>query len=123
MAYDEPLASRIREVLAGRPGMTEMKMFGGIAFMDRGNMACGVVGSELMVRVGPEAHDAALAQPGTRPMDFNGRAMKGMLFVGGAGLSADGGLQGWLERGLAFTQTLPNKASGTAKPRAAKKFG
>lgn len=123
MAYDEPLASRIREALAARPGMTEMKMFGGIAFMDRGNMACGVVGSELMVRVGPEAHDAALAQPGARPMDFNGRAMKGMLFVGGPALSANAGLLGWLERGLAFTQTLPAKAPGAAKPGGAKKSG
>ena len=81
MAYDEALAERIRALLAGRDAVTERKMFGGIAFMVGGNMACGVIHDDLMVRVGPDAHDAALAEPHARPMDFAHRPMRGMVYV------------------------------------------
>ncbi len=76
MAYDETLAARIRSVLAQREDVTERKMFGGVAFMVGDRMAVGVIRDNLMVRVGPEAHDEALARPRTRPMGFSGRLMR-----------------------------------------------
>ena len=87
MAYDEELAARVRDVLALEPDLRERKMFGGLAFMLRGNMCCGLIRDELMVRVGSAGHDEALARPHTRPMDFTGRAMKGMIYVEPAGLA------------------------------------
>ena len=77
MAYDEGLAERIRDTLSDLNDTTEMKMFGGLAFLLNGNMAVGIVKDDLMVRVGAEAHDDLLALPGARPMDFSGRPMKG----------------------------------------------
>ncbi len=109
MAYDEQLAERIRVALARHPGLTERKMFGGIAFMLNGNMCCGIVKDDLMVRVGPQAHDEALAQPHARPMDFAGRPMKGMVYVGPAGLRSDSALAAWVQRGVDFAATLPPK--------------
>ena len=109
MAYDEGLAIRIRDALGGRPSVIEKKMFGGIAFMAGGNMACGIVGDELMVRVGPGEYDDALERPHARPMDFTGRPMKGMVMVGGDGISAEDGLREWVERGLGFAGSLPAK--------------
>ena len=76
MAYDETLADRIRKVLAGDDRVTERKMFGGIAFMLNGNMACGIVKNELMARVGADAYDDALPKPHARPMQFTGSPMK-----------------------------------------------
>src|SRR6266571_2842324 len=105
MAYDEALAQRIREVLGDGPDISERKMFGGIAFMSGGNMVCGVIRADLMVRVGPDAHDHALAEPHTRPMDFAGRPMKGMVYVSPAGVKGDG-LRLWVERGLRFAESL-----------------
>ena len=83
MAYDEGLAQRIRERLGAEPGVTEKRMFGGIAFLLHGNMAVGVSGDDLMVRVGPDRTDAALARPGTRLFDMTGRPMRGWILVGG----------------------------------------
>ena len=116
MAYDEELAERIRRALAGRKGLSEKKMFGGIAFMLRGNMACGIVRDQLMVRVGPERYDDALARPHARPMDFTGRPMKGMVYVGPEGLRSDADLAGWLRRGVEFAASFPpKKASPTGR--------
>lgn len=109
MAYDEQLAERIRRVLAARPDVSERKMFGGIAFMVNGNMACGVIKNELMVRVGPDAHDAAMARPNVRIMDFAHRPVKGMLYVEVPGIAADADLAGWVEQGADFAATLPPK--------------
>ena len=109
MAYNEKLAGRIRRLLAMREGVTERKMFGGLAFMLSGNMACGIVGDDLMVRIGPEGYEAALLLPGTRPMDFTGRPMKGMLFVGHSGYHSDESLEGWLDRALEYANSLPPK--------------
>jgi hypothetical protein len=72
MAYDEGLATRIREVLADQPGLAEKQMFGGLAFLVHGNMACGVRGDDLIVRVAADTAEAALAEPGTRPFDLTG---------------------------------------------------
>ena len=109
MAYDETLAERIRAVLADRDDVTERRMFGGIAFMAHGNMCCGVSGENLMVRLGEDAADAALDERGARPMDFTGRPMKGYAFVGAEGTSTDAALRSWIERTLAFADTLPAK--------------
>jgi hypothetical protein len=86
MAYDEALAERIRGVLGVRHDVREQKMFGGIAFMVRDRMAVGVINDDLMVKVGPDAHDEAMAQPHVRPMDFTGRPMRGMVYVAPAGV-------------------------------------
>ena len=109
MAYDEELAERIRRALAGRQGVSEKKMFGGIAFMLRGNMCCGIVGDELMVRVGPGRFQEALAEPHARPMDFTGRPMRGMVYVTPEGCRTDKALKRWVEQGLNFAATLPAK--------------
>ena len=109
MAYDEELAERIRRALAGRQGVSEKKMFGGIAFMLRGNMCCGIVGDELMVRVGPGRFQEALAEPHARPMDFTGRPMRGMVYVTPEGCRTDEALKRWVEQGLNFAASLPPK--------------
>ena len=109
MAYDEQLAERIRGALRGRDGVTERKMFGGIAFMVGGNMAVGVIRDDLMVRIGQDAHDAALAEPHVRIMDFAGKPMKGMIYVGPEGVLSDPELARWVDAGAAFAAALPPK--------------
>ncbi|MFB6639422.1 TfoX/Sxy family protein [Streptomyces chartreusis] len=109
MAYDEGLAQRIRERLGGRTEITEKRMFGGIAFLVHGNMAVGVSGDDLMVRVGPDGTDAALARPGTRIFDMTGRPMKGWILVAGDALTEDDVLRAWIEEGRAFAAGLPPK--------------
>lgn len=107
MAYDEALAERVREVLAVRMDVTERQMFGGLAFMVGGHMACGIAGTDLMVRVGRDAYDDALAHPDAREMDFTGRPMTGVVYVDAAGTAADDALRFWVDRGVAFVGTLP----------------
>ncbi len=109
MAYDEGVAQRVREALLDAPGVVEKRMFGGLAFMVGGNMSCGVVGAELMVRVGPEAHEEALAMPHARVMDFTGKPLKGMVYVSEAGLAADEDLAAWVGRGVEYASSLPPK--------------
>ena len=77
--------------------------------MFHGNMCCGVANDDLMVRVGPGSHEASLALPHARPMDFTGRPMKGFVFVGPEGIHDDGALSGWIDRGVTFAQSLPRK--------------
>lgn len=108
MAYDENLADRVRHVLVGDAGLTERKMFGGLAFMLDGHMCCGVAGDELMLRLGPEGVDAALKRRHTRPMDFTGRPMASMVFVEPDGLRGSA-LRSWVEQAAAFARTLPPK--------------
>jgi TfoX/Sxy family transcriptional regulator of competence genes len=96
-------------VLGDDPGIDERKMFGGIAFLLDGNMFVGIASDELMVRVGPDAWEEALAHPHTREMDFTGRSMKGYVFVDGTGTAEDDDLRAWVERGLAFAGSLPPK--------------
>ena len=101
MAYDPQLAARLRTMVAGRCGVTEKAMFGGLAFMIDGKMFCGVLGDELLARVGPDAHDAALARPHVRIMDFTGRPMRGYVFVGPLALQLDTELAQWVEQSQA----------------------
>ncbi|MBI3611200.1 MAG: TfoX/Sxy family protein [Nitrospirae bacterium] len=107
MAYNEALAERVRNVFAKRKGMIERKMFGGIAFMLRGHMCCGVIKDDLVVRVKPEYYEKALTEPHARPMDFTGRPMKGFVFVGLSGYRTDKALSNWIQRGIDFASSLP----------------
>ncbi len=117
MAYDEGLAERIRGVLSDRLDVSEKRMFGGIAFMVRGHMAVGIVKDDLMVRVGPEAHDRLVRQRNARPMDFTGKPMKGFLFVASSGLDADADLERWVGHGLTFVTSLPAKTASRQRRR------
>lgn len=109
MAYDESLAERVRAELAGEDGLTERKMFGGLAFMLHGNMACGIVKDELMLRLGPEGADRALDEPHVRAMDFTGKPMTGMVFVAPGGLGDDA-LRRWVDEATAYVRVLPPKS-------------
>ncbi|MFF8968959.1 TfoX/Sxy family protein [Streptomyces sp. NPDC014995] len=109
MAYDEGLAQRVRERLGTDPEIAEKRMFGGIAFLVRGNMAVGVTGDDLMVRVGPDATDAALSRPGTRVFAMTGRPMRGWVLVDGTALAEDDTLATWIDEGHAFAASLPAK--------------
>ncbi len=109
MAYDERLAGRIRDVLANRGDVVEKKMFGNLAFMVKGNMCCGVVGDELMARVGPDGYQAALKRPHARPMDFTGKPLKGFVYVAPEGSAAPDALESWIGLALEFVETLPAK--------------
>lgn len=114
MAYDEGLADRIRDALGPVDGVRERKMFGGLAFMVAGNMACGIVGDELMLRLGDEGADAALDRENVRPMDFTGRPMHSMVFVSPAGVAADADLRAWVGAAVTFVRTLPAKRDASA---------
>ncbi|MFC6864522.1 TfoX/Sxy family protein [Halomicroarcula sp. GCM10025817] len=109
MTYDDGLAHRIRESLGDRPGLSEQEMFGGIAFMTRGNMVCGVIDDALLARIGPETYDDALDEPHVRPMDITGREMRGLVLVDPPGLTADEAFETWLDRCLSFAESLPAK--------------
>lgn len=111
MAFDEALADRVRDVLAPRPELSEREMFGGIAFMVGGNMACGVIGEELMVRLGAEDAEKALEEPHTRPMDFTGKPARTTIYVDPAGTASDSDLAGWVDAGADFAASLPPKDS------------
>lgn len=110
MAYDEALASRVRDRLINEPQYTELKMFGGLCFMIRGNMACGIVGDKLMVRVEKGRYEEMLALPHAEAMDFTGKPMKGFLYVQPEGLVKDADVDTWVERGAAYARKLPAKA-------------
>ena len=110
MPYDQDLAHRIRAVLADEGvDAVERQMFGGLAFMVRGHMTVGIVRDDLMVRVGKDAHDDAVAHPHAREMELTGRAMRGIVQVAPAGVDSDRDLRAWVARGLAFTGSLEPK--------------
>jgi TfoX/Sxy family transcriptional regulator of competence genes len=109
MAYDEALADRIRELLSARAEVSERKMFGGIAFMVAGNMACGVLGEDVIVRLGEDEAASALDENGVRPFDFTGRPMKTTVYVGPERTADEAGLAEWVEAGADFAASLPPK--------------
>ena len=109
MAYDEGLATRVREVLGDRPGLAEKQMFGGLAFLLDGNMACGLRGDDLIVRVAADVADAVQGERGVRAFDLTGRPMKGWLLVDADGHAEDDDLRRWVDRGLAYVNSLPPK--------------
>lgn len=110
MAYDEKLAARLRTRLKGEKALTEIKMFGGLCFTLRGNMCCGVLKDELIVRVDPADADKFLSEPHTRPFDFTGRPMKNFLYIAAPSLKTPAGLKKWLRRGVTYASSLPPKA-------------
>lgn len=121
MSYDEGVARRLRAaVIRARPTepVDERKMFGGIALLLGGNMACGVIGEELVIRVAEADAGAALQRPHARPMDFTGRPMRGFLYVAAAGFASEEALDGWVAVALAGARAAPPKRpKGPPKPR------
>jgi TfoX/Sxy family transcriptional regulator of competence genes len=110
MAYDEDLANRLRELLAGEPAITEKKMFGGLAFLVHGNMSVSASrNGGLLARVDPADTDACLTRPHVQLMEMRGRTMDGWLSIAPEGLRTKRELAGWVRRSLAFAQTLPAK--------------
>ena len=109
MAFSEELALRVRQSLGDQTGVTERKMFGGLCFMVRGNMLGGVMGDEIIVRVGAERYEDALKQPHSREMDFTGRPMRGFVVVASEGIVSDERLNEWVQRGVQFATSLPPK--------------
>jgi len=109
MAYDEKLAARIRKVSHGRIALTEKKMFGGLTFMYKEKMLCGVEKDRLMVRVGPEQHDDLVKKPGAKVMDLTGKPMLGFLFVNDTGTHTDKQLTFWIDKAYIYVSSLPHK--------------
>ena len=117
MSYDEKLAARIRALLSSRDDVEEKKMFGGLCFMVRGAMCCGLTKTDLMIRVGPDQYEHSLEQPHARPMDFTGRPIRGMVYVAPVGVRSRASLERWVRRGIAFVESL----SSSPGERAARK--
>lgn len=115
MAFDEKLATRVRAALADKRGLSERKMMGGLCFMLDGNMCCGIMGDGLIVRVGRDATEAALAKPHVRPLEFAGRRTGGFVVVDQAGLGR--ALTGWIAQGVKIAEALPKKAAIKAAPK------
>ena len=117
MAYDTGLADRIRLVVRGRKGVGEREMFGGVAFLLDGKMFIGIVKNDLMVRVGLDRHEEALAMAHVRPMDFAGRPMRGYVYVAPAGCRDARALAAWIDWSAAFTATVKKSAKRPPKPK------
>jgi TfoX/Sxy family transcriptional regulator of competence genes len=110
VAYDEALADRIRALVAGEPGVTEQKLFGGLGFMVGGNMAVAASGQGgLLVRVDPEESSSLVKSTPAYNMVMRGRPMDGWLRVDDADVAAEAGLASWVERGVAYARSLPPK--------------
>jgi hypothetical protein len=110
MAYDEELAERIRAEIEGEPGLTEMRMFGGLAFLIGGNMAVGVSGQGgLMVRCEPGETEALLKEPGAYEFEMRNKAMVGWLRVAADAVEDDDVLRAWVQRGASYARSLPPK--------------
>jgi TfoX/Sxy family transcriptional regulator of competence genes len=110
MAYDEELADRIRALLGERPGLSERKMFGGLAFLAGGNMAVAASGQGgILVRVDPDESDELVASTPAAPMEMRGRSMAGWLRMDAADVAEDAALGEWVERGWRYASSLPPK--------------
>lgn len=105
MAYNEATAARVRDLTRDHRGISERKMFGGVAFMVDEHMFIGVLGEALMARIGPAAH----AQAHVRPMDFTGKPMTGYVFVDPPGFASDAALAGWINASYELATALPAK--------------
>lgn len=117
MAFDEVLAARIRRVIGKKVGLSERKMFGGLAFLLNGKMFCGVFDRDLVARLGAERAQSALKQSHVRPMDFTGRPMKGYVYVAPEGLKTDRALRTFVRRAITFTSSLSRQRSGLSSDR------
>jgi TfoX/Sxy family transcriptional regulator of competence genes len=123
MAYNAATAERLRQALHDTPGLSERQMFGGLCLMLAAKMFAGIVGDDLMLRVGPERFAELLARPAARLMDFTGRPMSGFLYVAPAGFAANADLHGWLSCALAFVASLPSEPSSGRKRRSRARRG
>ncbi len=109
MPFDAKLAERVRKLLNGQRSLEEKRMFGGLAFLVNGHMCCGVLNSDLVLRVGQKEYERAILRPYVRPMDFTGRPMRGLIYVGPAGFQSARDLGAWVRRSLRFVSSLPPK--------------
>jgi TfoX/Sxy family transcriptional regulator of competence genes len=111
MAYDEALADRVTAIIGARDHVTERRMFGGITWLVQGNMACGVLGDELAVRLGEEDAQDALGEPHTRPFAMGGasRTARGSILVAGDAVTGDEDLARWVDAGADHAASLPAK--------------
>jgi TfoX/Sxy family transcriptional regulator of competence genes len=109
MTFNEITAVKVRNLMEKAPGLSERRVFGGVAFMVGGNMCCGVIEDHLVVRVGPKSYENALREPHTRPMDLTGRPLAGFVSVAPEGFDTQDALLKWIDRGLDFVRTLPVK--------------
>ena len=109
MAYDVHLADRVRSILQGTGEFSEKKMFGGLAFMVNGRTCCGVLKTDLVLRLKLEEVDAALREPHTRSMDFTGKPMKSMIYVSATGTDSDESLAAWVESAVRLARSVPEK--------------
>jgi TfoX/Sxy family transcriptional regulator of competence genes len=117
MGYDRHSADRVRRILAGRAGVVEKRMVGGLSFMVGGSMCCGITGGDLMVRVGAEKRDAVLELPHVHPMRIGGRALAGFVAVEPAGYRTEAALKAWIALAVEFVSTMRNRRP-QPKPRA-----
>jgi TfoX/Sxy family transcriptional regulator of competence genes len=110
MAYDEDLAQRIRDLVAAQPGLTEQKMFGGLAFLIRGNMTVAASGQGgILVRADPDESQRLVETTGASLMEMRGREMPGWLRVDAAELGGEAELARWVELGMSYARSLPAK--------------
>lgn len=115
MAHDAGLQGRIRSLLAGRPDVEEKRMVGGMSFVVGGHLCAGVKRDALLVRVAPAADEAALAEPGVRPLEFGGKHPLGYVLVEPAAIRSDDSLRAWVDRGLAFVASQPTPRARTTR--------
>ena len=109
MPYDQALADRVLGILGGEAALTQRRMFGGMAYMLQGNLACCVLQDGLIVRVPKEEYADALGKPHVREMDYSGRSMRGWVVVGSAATGDDASLEAWVRYGAATALALPPK--------------
>jgi hypothetical protein len=110
VAYDEKLAGRIRDLIAGEPGLSEQNMFGGLAFLIGGNMAIAASGQEgLLVRVDPAETEALVARSPARPFEMRGKQMAGWLRIDAEDVRTKRELATWVKRGATYARSLPAK--------------
>jgi len=110
MAYDEDLAARLRALVGDEPGLTEQKMFGGLAFLVGGNMSVAASGQGgILVRVDPDQSPALVRDTAAYPMEMRGRSMDGLLRVDAEDVADDGALREWVDRGVGYARSLPPK--------------
>ncbi len=121
MAYDEYMAKKIRRVLSGREDVTERKMFGGLAFLIRGNICCGISGNTLMARIGEEQYEEAMQNEYAKDVNFTNKAVHGFVYTSHESLAGDGQLEYWVRLSEKFTSTIKPKTSHTGKAEKDKK--
>lgn len=117
MAYDDELADRIRQVFRTRGDISECKMFGGLAFLLRGRMCCGIVGRDLMVRVPERDFDAIMRERHVRPMDFTGKPLRGFVYVSPPGFRTADALRLWVSRGVLVAEEKAGRSPGGRSTR------